>query len=270
MTAFPSKRHIAVLLDGGGGLEPLPIGRMIWDASRRTSLFEFDPTCIADRLDLSPIALPLKAGSFAAPAVPFEGLFGLFADSLPDGWGRRLTDKRLIENNVNPSSLTPVDRLALVGRDGMGALTYVPDASFPKGQLESEDLDALEVAADIMDRDIGNIDLARLDALNGGSAGARPKVMLHIDARGGYNNLPSLGSQAWVVKFASRLDPPEIGAIEAAYAVMAREAGVTMAETGFIPAITEQKYKEGKRLVIGLSTLAKINVDRNFLQRPIE
>jgi serine/threonine-protein kinase HipA len=246
MKAFPATRHLTVQLDGGSGQAPIPIGRMVWDASRRTSLFEFDARCIADRLDLSPIALPLKPGSFAAPSAPFEGLFGLFADSLPDGWGRRLTDKRLIENNFDPSSLTSVDRLALIGQDGMGALTYVPDASFPKDQLEGQSLEALEVAADIVDRDIGNIDLARLDALNGGSAGARPKVMLHIDAHGGYYNRSSAGSHAWVVKFASRMDPPEIGAIEAAYAIMAKEAGVTMAETGFIPALAERKYQEGK------------------------
>jgi serine/threonine-protein kinase HipA len=246
MKAFPSKRHFTVLLDGHSGQEPMRIGRMVWDASRRTSLFEFDAGCIANRLDLSPIALPLKPGSFAAPIAPFEGLFGLFADSMPDGWGWRLTDKRLIENNIDPSSLTSVDRLTLVGPDGMGALIYVPDASFPKGQMEGQSLEALEVAADIVDRDIGNIDLARLDALNGGSAGARPKVMLHIDAHGSYNNRPSAGSHAWVVKFASRLDPLEIGAIEAAYAIMAKEAGVTMAETGFIPALAERKYQEGK------------------------
>lgn len=28
---------------------------------------------------------------------PFEGLFGVFADSLPDGWGRLLVDRLMKE-----------------------------------------------------------------------------------------------------------------------------------------------------------------------------
>ncbi len=68
----------------------------------------------------------LKSGVFTARAEPFDGLFGVFNDSLPDGWGKLLIDKWLQSKGVNPAELSVLDRLSLVGDSGMGALTYLP------------------------------------------------------------------------------------------------------------------------------------------------
>ncbi|WP_323689923.1 HipA N-terminal domain-containing protein [Rhizobium sp. AN64] len=59
-------------------------------------------------------------GLIAAPRDPFDGLHGLFNDSLPDGWGRLLLDRRLQRAGIDYTRLTPVDRLSAVGRTGMG------------------------------------------------------------------------------------------------------------------------------------------------------
>ena len=79
------------------------------------------------KLDISPLLLPKQTGL----QVPFEGgidgLFGVFNDSLPDGWGRLLVDRKIRQQNQNPAFLTPLDRLAYVGVSGMGALTYAPE-----------------------------------------------------------------------------------------------------------------------------------------------
>lgn len=56
----------------------------------------------------------------------FEGLFGVFADSLPDAWGRLLLRRLLLAHKQQPDDWTVLDRLAVVGRAGMGALTYRP------------------------------------------------------------------------------------------------------------------------------------------------
>lgn len=56
----------------------------------------------------------------------FDGLFGIFADSLPDAWGRRLLNRLLQQKGKNPDSYTVLDRLAIVGNSGMGKLVYEP------------------------------------------------------------------------------------------------------------------------------------------------
>ncbi len=89
-------------------------------------LFEYDTEWINTGFSVSPFYLPLKSGVFTARAEPFDGLFGVFNDSLPDGWGKLLIDKWLQSKGVNPAGLSVLDRLSLVGDSGMGALTYLP------------------------------------------------------------------------------------------------------------------------------------------------
>ena len=57
----------------------------------------------------------------------FDGLFGVFADSLPDNWGRLLLNRLLRAHKQNPDRLTVLDRLEIVGKSGMGAITYHPE-----------------------------------------------------------------------------------------------------------------------------------------------
>lgn len=66
----------------------------------------------------------------------------MFADSLPDGWGRLLVDRILLKNKINPATLSAIDRLAIVGASGMGALTYEPDYHFeiPASKLDLDKL----------------------------------------------------------------------------------------------------------------------------------
>ena len=45
----------------------------------------------------------------------------MFNDSLPDGWGRLLLDRKLMNAGLNPGTLSPLDRLCFVGNSGMGA-----------------------------------------------------------------------------------------------------------------------------------------------------
>jgi len=88
--------------------------------------FEYDKEFLKTGIELSPYKLPLKSGLFVCEDDTFEGLWGVFADSLPDGWGRLLMDRHLIGLGINPNTLTPLDRLAYVGDYAMGALSYEP------------------------------------------------------------------------------------------------------------------------------------------------
>jgi serine/threonine-protein kinase HipA len=71
--------------------------------------------------------------------------------------------------------------------------------------------------------------------LNGSSAGARPKIVAQVSADKtriihGQQKL-QLGFAHWIIKFASSQDPGDVGAIEYAYSLMAKDAGVDMPET---------------------------------------
>lgn len=238
MTSFKPVGILQVALRHDTKSPPVPMGRLAWSRDRRAAVFEYDAPFLRTGMDLSPFQLPLTSESRVSPTRPFDGMFGLFADSLPDGWGRRITDRRLIHSGVDPRNLNPVDRLALIGSSGMGALTYEPDRSF--GEMPGGlDLDALYRDMARADRDDDIVDFDRLERLNGGSAGARPKAMVHIDASGCLMTTPADDRQAWLVKFAARNDPPDFGAVEAAYAEMARRSGLRISETKFLPSRTK-------------------------------
>ncbi len=103
-----------------------PVGVLSLTPDDRVNTFEYDKSWLVDGFSISPLELPLKPGLFVAKPHPFDGNFGVFEDSLPDGYGRYLLHKALLRNGINDSDLSSLDRLALVGDNGMGALAYSP------------------------------------------------------------------------------------------------------------------------------------------------
>jgi len=197
--------------------------------------FEYDKEFLKTGIELSPYKLPLKAGLFECKDDTFDGLWGLFADSLPDGWGRLLMDRHLMRLGVNPNTLTPLDRLAYVGGHGMGALCYEPqrdvlDLGFDEiilDDLAKSSEEILEGSADSM--------VDELLALGGSSGGARPKVLVQLSSDHqqivhGKQRLKE-GFSNFLVKFASSQDSREVGAVEYAYSLMVKEAGLEMTHT---------------------------------------
>lgn len=71
--------------------------------------------------------ITFKTGPFYRQAGAFWGNFGIFEDSLPDGYGRYLLNRMLKKQGINDSELTPLQRLSIVGTSGMGALCYIPE-----------------------------------------------------------------------------------------------------------------------------------------------
>ncbi|MDO5563171.1 MAG: HipA N-terminal domain-containing protein, partial [Synergistaceae bacterium] len=107
--------------------------------------FEYDDLWLASGFAISPFSLPLRKEVFVPKKEPFGGVFGVFADSLPDGWGRLLVDRMLKRGGVSPRSVSEFQRLAIVGAAGMGALTYEPEIDMSVERTEN-DLDALSQA----------------------------------------------------------------------------------------------------------------------------
>lgn len=225
--------HVGLLLEG----KAHKLGRLAY--RDRQAYFEYDPAFLASKLEISPLALPLAAGVLSGQPGLNDGLHGVFDDSLPDGWGRLLLDRQLRQQGIEPNQLTPLDRLAYVGAHGMGALTYQPD----HGALPAAaalDLDLLAGAARRVIKGEAGAALAELIALNGSSAGARPKAMIGVSANQtdilhGVATLPA-GYTHWLVKFGNTTDGPDSGAVEYAYSRMAEAAGLALPPTWLFPA----------------------------------
>lgn len=188
--------------------------------------FEYTPEYLRTGVSISPFYLPLQSGLIIAKHHPFNGDFGVFHDSLPDGWGNLLLDRYLKEKGIDPYRLTVLERLSLIGTSGKGALEYRPSTNIIS---EDEYLDFNKLAAEsekILNSDYTGDSLNTLYQYGGSSGGARPKVFVKIE------------NKEWLVKFKATNDPKDIGVIEYQYSLLAKECGINMPETKLF----ENKY----------------------------
>jgi serine/threonine-protein kinase HipA len=216
---------------------PQDVARLAMDGRR--AVVEWTPAAIARGHGLDPLLYPLAPGLHRARGDLFGGLHGFLADALPDAWGRRLIDRRLARQGRRPETLTPLERLALVGEGGRGALSFHPADEAPSeaGPLDLDALSAEALGLLLGDGEAGPA------LLRGGSAsgGARPKA--HVWLAGDSAALaPFDGAAEWIVKFRAPGDPEDAGPLEAAYAAMAVAAGLEMAPVRLIPARTGAPY----------------------------
>ena len=200
----------------------------------RLAAFEYDREWLADGFAISPFSLPLEQKVFIPKQEPFDGIFGVFADSLPDGWGRLLVDRLMLKNHMNPYEVGNMDRLAIVGQSGMGALCYEPERHF---EIEENPIDLDMIAEEC--RQILNTESAEnldeLFRLGGSSGGARPKILTQIDG------------EEWIIKIASSADREDIGRQEYEYSLCACKCGISMAETRLFPSKICDGYFGTKR-----------------------
>ena len=197
--------------------------------------FQYDKDWLVKGFSISPFSLPLKNNIFFAKYDPFDGLFGVFADSLSDGWGRLLLDRMLRKKGVDPFKLSSLARLAIIGDTGMGALTYKPQFNLSE-ELEYKDLDELCASCKLIlkdDNSADNLDL--LFKLGGSSGGARPKILTNID------------DESWIVKFPSSYDYDNVGKMEYDYMACAKKCGIDVPEFKLFPSKNCNGYFGVKR-----------------------
>lgn len=234
----------------------------------RLVAFEYDNEWIANGFSISPFSLPLEKKVFIPKYEPFDGLFGVFNDSLPDGWGRLLVDRLLLKNKINPSKIDNLNRLAVVQESGMGALTYKPEHKFESPEQDSDyDKLAQECSKILESQDSSNLD--ELFKLGGSSGGARPKILTKING------------EDWIIKFPSSQDPKNIGEQEYKYSLVAKDCGIKMTETklydskicsGYFGIKRFDRQNEKKVHMISVSGLLETshrlpNLDYNILMK---
>ena len=188
----------------------------------RVVAFEYDSDWLNNGFSISPFSLPLIKKVFIPKYDPFGGLFGVFNDSLPDGWGRLLVDRLFLKNKINPNEIDNLNRLAVVQKSGMGALTYKPEHRFEsENSISDYDILAQECSKILESQNSDNLD--ELFQLGGSSGGARPKILTSVD------------NEDWIIKFPSSSDPKNIGEKEYKYSLCAKDCGINMTETRLFP-----------------------------------
>ncbi|HEY5045802.1 MAG TPA: type II toxin-antitoxin system HipA family toxin [Solirubrobacteraceae bacterium] len=226
------------------------------DAGARYATFQYDPSFVRSGIEIAPVQMPLRAQPYRFPGLPedaFSGLPGLLADSLPDRWGTALVNAWLASQGRDQSSFDVVQRLCYVGTRGIGALEFQP-AQEPDVSGEADlQVDALvrlasevlseraEFVAELSENPDEEAMKAIL-AVGSSAGGARPKAFIaYNDATGQVRSGQvevGAGFRHWLLKFdgVSRsgdhglTDPQGWGAVEYAYAKMARAAGMEMTE----------------------------------------
>lgn len=207
----------------------------LYQNERGRVFFEYDAAWRSNSRELSPIYLPNSTlGAVSTPTPGFGELHGLFQDALPDWWGERLMQRHFEARGIPWNRVTALRKLACQGNHKMGALAFLPamdEMDFNDGLLA--ELDALvDAARKALRGDAGEV-LAALLRCGMSPGGAQPKALLAISDDFSEIRLedpppPDFG--AWLIKFDT--EPVlEEGRIEAAYADMARTAGITVPET---------------------------------------
>jgi serine/threonine-protein kinase HipA len=227
------------------------IGAVSQEGAGDTAVFEYAPEFVGAGVELSPLRMPVRRAPYSFPAMAksFRGLPGMLADSLPDDFGNAVIDVWLARQGREPESLNAVERLCYIGARGMGALEYRPTLGPTRAPVDDLQVSELvKLAADVLAEregltttlEAGDSQEAIQEILLVGSSagGARAKAVIAYDSqtgtvRSGQADAPE-GFEHWLLKFDGVDTHREVGdargygAIEYAYANMARAAGIQM------------------------------------------
>jgi len=223
-------RKLEVRLDWGD--QQVVVGTLA--EHERRIYFEYAAAFLDAPLPISPFKLPVRPGLFEHAERDFAEVFGVFHDSLPDGWGLVLMDREFKKRGWDTARVSVLDRLAYIGTRGMGALTYHPPTAVSEEENLRIDLDALARQAERILQGSAEDVLPALRVAGGSPGGARPKVLVGVRNDGqmisGTSDLPE-GYRHFLIKFPANEDASDIGAVEVAYALMAEAAGMKVPPT---------------------------------------
>lgn len=220
------------------------VGRLYWDAKQRKAVFSFAPSFVAHGQDIAPLTAPLKSvGVTSHPIMGnreklFQGLPPFIADSLPDRWGNLVFDQWAQQRHIPLRSLSPVDKLAFIGKRGMGALEFEPateeiemTADIELGSLyllARKIFEQREKAQILPDEELS---LQSLYEVGTSAGGQHPKAIIAIngktgEVRSGQISLPK-DYTYYILKFAEGNDFPFTN-VEMVYYEMAKRASIQM------------------------------------------
>ena len=195
------------------------VGTLQMTPDGRSCAFEYSREWLSSGFALSPFELPLTSDMIFSEPDKFDRGFAVFEDSIPDGYGLYLIDRILRKSGFQLRNLNPLQRLAIVGSSGMGALRYEPAVSLDsiKAGVSIEELDDIQRKALEILSEKGEGDESLLYYNSANSGGARPKVVM-----------ADLDGSHWLVKFRHTYDSAEIGKEEYLYMSTAAKCGINI------------------------------------------
>ena len=249
--------------------------------------FYFDRDFLDSGYDIAPLRASIYS-DFVRKGLPvyaeddklFGGLPSFIADSLPDYWGNRVFNEWDKSRHVSVRKLSALDRLAYIGRRGMGALEFLPSAAKDMERpfkVEIADLyelarSALEQARNFKTEMRPDLLIESLFKVGTSAGGRRPKAIINLNPETGecYSGqvaAPAPGYIPMIIKFDEHSDIPTTR-IEYSYYLMAKEAGLNMMPSRLIEGrnnahfLTERFDRKGDKKV-HIQTLAAMNPASN-------
>lgn len=243
--------------------------------------FYFDGDFIKGGYDIAPLQAPINGVTvqrglpvYAEDDKSFCGLPSFIADSLPDHWGNRIFNEWAKVHHIKSRDLSSLDRLAYIGRRGMGALEFIPPAAeemekpFKIADLHRLARAALNEAKDFKAKMLPDLMIESLFKVGTSAGGRRAKAIIHMNKEtdecySGQVNAPTSGFTPMIIKFDEHLDLPTTR-IEYSYYLMAQDAGMEMMPSMLIEGekdvhfLTERFDRKGNEK-IHIQTLAAMN-----------
>lgn len=193
------------------------VGYLVRSKDKRIS-FQYDDKWLQNGFAISPLSLKLTNQIYINSKDPYN-LFGVFADSLPDGWGELLVARYLAKQGIDYAKLSPLTKLTLISINGLGGLKYEPTQNADHVDDENYDFDKMsQEIQKILNDDYQRKTLDEIYQLGGSSGGARPKA--HIKVNG----------EDWIVKFPSHVDSKNIGQEEYQANLLANKCNIHIPE----------------------------------------
>ena len=272
------------------------VGAVTLDPSIDYYAFEYDPAWKRTGTELAPIHMPLRDSRsvYVFPTLPEATYFrlpALLADALPDDFGNALIDAWMAQRGIAKTSVTVLDRLAYMGKRGMGALEFRPARGAHKESTAPVEMKELVEEARRLVQGTFAVDheakaaLANIIKVGTSAGGARAKAVIAWnpatdEVRSGQFDAAT-GFEHWLLKFDGVGEDEELGTgegygrTEFAYYLMATTAGISMSqsrlleENGRAHFMTKRFDREvigGKTLKHHIQTLCAIN-HLDFKQR---
>lgn len=245
--------------------------------------FYFDSEFVKKGIDIAPLRAPIKgiAAQRAMPIYPeigkeFDGLPSFIADSMPDHWGNVLFTEWAKAHNIRMRDLSPLDRLAYIGKRGMGALEFVPPTSSELEtpfKVEVSELSRLAQLALSEDKSFHammspGFAIESLFRVGTSAGGRRPKAVINVNSNtgecySGQVRTPLPGFVPMIIKFDEHGEIPTTR-IEYSYYLMASEAGLRMMPSNLLEGEHEahfltQRFDRVGDEKIHVQTLAAMN-----------
>jgi serine/threonine-protein kinase HipA len=236
--------------------------------------FEYDSRFVKSGIELAPLIMPLSEARepfvfVDLPELSFKRLPAMLADALPDDFGNALIDAWMAGKGIGKTQVTPLDRLAYMGKRGMGALEFKPARTPAISSSTAIHLSRLvESARQAVHGELGSDHLAKaalaqIIQVGTSAGGARAKAAIAWnpatdEIRPGQFDVEP-GFEHWLLKFDGMGADRELGGtqdygrIEFAYHRMARAAGIDMApcrlleENGRAHFMTQRFDRDGNR-----------------------